>query len=57
MITSLDGYVADEAGAFGWAKPHEERHRFVNDVTAPVGHHGPDTDLADRHRHHGQARR
>ncbi len=36
-ITSLDGYVADEAGKFDWAAPDEEVHRFVNDLERPVG--------------------
>jgi dihydrofolate reductase len=36
-ITSLDGYVADEDGSFGWAAPDEEVHAFVNDLERPVG--------------------
>jgi dihydrofolate reductase len=36
-IASLDGYVEDEAGAFGWAAPDEEVHQFVNDLARPVG--------------------
>ncbi len=36
-ITSLDGYVADEAGKFDWAEPDEEVHRLVNDLERPVG--------------------
>ena len=36
-ITSLDGYVADEEGNFGWAAPDEEVHAFVNDLERPVG--------------------
>jgi dihydrofolate reductase len=36
-ITSLDGYIADEDGNFGWAAPDEEVHRFVNDLERPVG--------------------
>jgi dihydrofolate reductase len=38
-IQSLDGYVADERGEFGWAAPGEEVHTFINDVTRPVGTH------------------
>ncbi len=36
-ITSLDGYVADEDGNFGWAEPDEEVHAFVNDLERPIG--------------------
>ena len=36
-ITSLDGYVADQAGTFDWAEPDEEVHAFVNDLERPVG--------------------
>jgi dihydrofolate reductase len=36
-IASLDGYVADESGAFDWAAPDEEVHAFVNDLERPVG--------------------
>ncbi len=36
-ITSLDGYVADADGNFGWAAPDEEVHTFVNDLERPVG--------------------
>ncbi|MCC6627503.1 MAG: dihydrofolate reductase family protein [Chloroflexi bacterium] len=37
MLTSLDGYVADEDGNFDWAAPDEEVHSFVNDLARPVG--------------------
>ncbi|HEX5594813.1 MAG TPA: dihydrofolate reductase family protein [Micromonosporaceae bacterium] len=37
MITSLDGYVADKDGNFGWSAPDEEVHAFVNDLMRPVG--------------------
>ena len=36
-ITSLDGYVADEQGKFGWAEPDEEVHAFVNELERPIG--------------------
>jgi len=36
-ITSLDGYVADADGKFGWSAPDEEVHTFVNDLERPVG--------------------
>jgi dihydrofolate reductase len=36
-IASLDGYVEDESGSFGWAAPDEEVHAFVNDLERPVG--------------------
>ena len=35
-IASLDGYVADVDGNFGWAEPDEEVHRFVNDLERPI---------------------
>jgi dihydrofolate reductase len=38
-IASLDGYVADREGDFGWAAPGEEAHAFVNDLVRPVGTH------------------
>jgi len=37
ITTSLDGYVADESGDFGWAKPSEEVHSYVNDIVRNVG--------------------
>ena len=36
-IISLDGYVEDEHGRFGWAAPDEEVHAFVNDLERPIG--------------------
>jgi dihydrofolate reductase len=36
-IASLDGYVADEDGNFGWAAPDEEVHAFVNELERSVG--------------------
>jgi dihydrofolate reductase len=38
-IASLDGYVADEEGDFGWAAPGKEVHAFVNDLERPIGTH------------------
>jgi dihydrofolate reductase len=37
VITSLDGYVADEDGHFNWAVPDEEVHTFVNGLERPIG--------------------
>lgn len=37
MITSLDGYVSDADGNFGWATPDEELHAFVNDCVRSIG--------------------
>jgi dihydrofolate reductase len=36
-LTSLDGYVSDEAGNFDWAVPDEEVHAFVNGLERPIG--------------------
>jgi dihydrofolate reductase len=36
-IASLDGYVEDAAGEFGWAAPDDEVHAFVNDLERPIG--------------------
>jgi dihydrofolate reductase len=36
-IASLDGYVEDEKGGFGWAAPDEEVHAFVNELERPIG--------------------
>ncbi|WP_415854557.1 dihydrofolate reductase family protein [Sinomonas sp. G460-2] len=38
-ITSVDGYIADRDGQFGWAEPDAEVHAFVNDLLRPVGTH------------------
>jgi dihydrofolate reductase len=37
VITSLDGYIEDEEGSFGWAAPDEEVFGFVNEMERPVG--------------------
>jgi len=36
-IASLDGYVADDEGDFGWSAPDEEVHSFVNDLERGIG--------------------
>jgi dihydrofolate reductase len=36
-LASLDGYVADTDGRWGWAEPDEEVHAFVNDLERRVG--------------------
>jgi dihydrofolate reductase len=36
-IASLDGYIEDEQGTFGWAEPDHEVHAFVNETERPVG--------------------
>ena len=36
-IASLDGYVADADGNFGWSIPDEEVHAFVNALERPIG--------------------
>lgn len=36
-LASLDGFIEDADGKFGWAEPDEEVHRFVNDLERSVG--------------------
>src|SRR5829696_2438669 len=36
-IASLDGYVADEQGAWDWSVPDDAVHAHVNDLTRPLG--------------------
>jgi dihydrofolate reductase len=36
-VTSLDGYIEDAEGKFGWAAPDDEVHAFVNDLERSVG--------------------
>src|ERR1700749_3515304 len=36
-IASLDGYVEDDQGTFGWAAPDDEVHAFVNELERPIG--------------------
>jgi dihydrofolate reductase len=38
-IASLDGYIEDEDGKFGWAEPDEEVHTFVNELERAVRTH------------------
>lgn len=38
-IASLNGYVADERGEFGWSMPDAEVHAFVNELERPIGTH------------------
>ena len=38
-IASLDGFVADARGEFGWAAPDDEVHAFVNGLTRATGTH------------------
>ena len=37
IMTSLDGFVADQDGNFEWAMPSEEVHAFVNGIVRNVG--------------------
>ena len=37
MITSLDGFVSDADGNFGWVAPDQEVHEFVNEQFRSVG--------------------
>jgi dihydrofolate reductase len=37
MNTSLDCYVEDAQGDFGWAPPNEEVNAYIRELTSPVG--------------------
>jgi dihydrofolate reductase len=37
MNTSLDGYVEDEHGGFGWTGPDEEVNAYINELSSSVG--------------------
>lgn len=40
MITSLDGYIEDARGAFGWGAPEDPAvHAYINKLAASVGTH------------------
>ncbi len=34
---SLDGYIEDADGGFGWSEPDDELHQFFNDLLRPIG--------------------
>ena len=36
-LASLDGYVEDQDGNFGWAAPDDEVLAFINDQERPIG--------------------
>jgi dihydrofolate reductase len=36
-LTSLDGYISDEKGGFGWAEPREDVHSYVNKLELDNG--------------------
>jgi dihydrofolate reductase len=37
VLSSLDGFIEDASGTFGWAVPDEEVHRFINELERPTG--------------------
>jgi dihydrofolate reductase len=37
MITSVDGYVSDPDGNFGWGAPEQEVHEFVTEQYQSIG--------------------
>lgn len=38
-ISSMDGYIEDDAGRFDWAMPSDDAHAFINDLMRPFGTH------------------
>jgi dihydrofolate reductase len=36
-LASLDGYIEDDEGGFGWAEPDEEVHAFLNELERTTG--------------------
>ncbi len=38
-MTSLDGFIEDEAGRFDWAVPDDEVHTFINRLQTAIGTH------------------
>lgn len=39
MLPSLDGYIEDSNGAFGWSQPDEELHRYINALESEIDTH------------------
>ncbi len=38
MLMSLDGYVEDDQGRFGWGAPEDEEvHSYINQLASSVG--------------------
>lgn len=38
MLMSLDGYIEDEQGGFGWSAPEDEGlHTYINELASSVG--------------------
>jgi hypothetical protein len=38
MLLTLDGYVEDEQGRFGWGAPEDEEvHSYINQLVSSVG--------------------
>ena len=34
---SLDGFIEDEHGSFGWTEPDDQQFAFVTDLVRPIG--------------------
>src|SRR5262245_26496877 len=49
-LTSLDGYVSDEAGNFYWAVPDGQVHSFINELERPIGTYLRAQDVRDHGR-------
>ncbi len=37
LLMSLDGYIEDTEGNFGWAAPDEQVHTYINELASPIG--------------------
>ncbi len=48
MIQSLDGYIEDAQGRFGWGAPDDEVHSYINELTSSLGTHLYGRRLYDR---------